>query len=959
MKKYFLTILLGLISPLIAYAATSGQILGSYYAGPWPQIVTFNPITKLIWVFQGDTYAPQYWVTMNPATGAIVGSYPMTTPYVIAYDSASDVAWDYNLNNSQVRKIVASTGAVLSSFALLSAWSDPGIVVDIPNNTLWYFDDFLRKANATTGATLATYSVDAPNANGLTLDSAGSVWLVDSYYNRLYKLNPSNGAVSSYYLGDTFPPSGIIFDPTTNTLWVTNGNWTYGYIQNMNLSGGVLGTYYISSFLGSVAFDSYTNSLWATELYNTVFKIGNGFTNNAPVASVTIPTGSVTVTQGTTVAFSGSGSDSDIGDSITAYEWREGNCTTGTLLSTASSFNLATPAVSAGRTIYLRVKDSFGLWSTNCPSRVITVSAPATPTASITSPSGDTSVLQGQMVSFLGTGTTVAGTAGTRTDYAVGIDPLGVAFENVTNSIWVANAGSSFTSKLNTTSGARTDYPLDLGTSRSDITFDDVTNSMWVANYGDFPDGFNYISKVNILTGTRIEYPASLYVNGGSLLGVAFDNVTNSVWVADQSGDVVSKVNIFTGARVQYPVGRNPNGIAFDNVTNSVWVANGGNNNVSKMNITTGARVNYAVGSMPQSVAFDNTTNSIWVANYGSNTVSKVNISTGSRVDYSVGSGPVGVAFDSVTGSIWVSNHNSNTASKVDITNGTRTDYAVGSIPYDVTFDSFTNSVWVANAGSNSVTKLSTGGNSITAYEWREGNCTTGTLLSTALSFNLVTPTVSAGRTIYLRVKDSFGLWSTNCPSRTITVTANTAGAPTITGPISLNTGVNGTYIFTATDPQGDQVRYGIDWDMDGVADEWRPAGVTYVNSGTAQSTTHNWAAAGVKTFQALTQDFPGLNSTWTTYNVTVAAPPVCTIATAISWTACTSTDTCMAPPATKNVTGTRTGVCADSSIVIDNTCPTTITCTSPTSVCPNAVCEAGETPLTCPRDCKVKFKQF
>ncbi len=99
--------------------------------------------------------------------------------------------------------------------------------------------------------------------------------------------------------------------------------------------------------------------------------------------------------------------------------------------------------------------------------------------------------------------------------------------------------------------------------------------------------------------------------------------------------------------------------------------------------------------------------------------------------------------------------------------------------------------------------------------------------------------------------------------------------SPTITGPTTGIPSTNYTYGFTSTDPQGYQVRYGIDWNMDSVADEWLPGGLGYVNSGTSQNTSHSWSTTGVKNFQALAQSTFGLNSAWRPYSITISSAPV------------------------------------------------------------------------------------
>ena len=91
--------------------------------------------------------------------------------------------------------------------------------------------------------------------------------------------------------------------------------------------------------------------------------------NTAPTASITSPAANQTITSGTSVSFAGTASDPE--NPITAYQWRVGSCT-GTLLSTSSSFSYNFPTPGTYR-IYLRAYDGC-TWSTNCPSRTITVS---------------------------------------------------------------------------------------------------------------------------------------------------------------------------------------------------------------------------------------------------------------------------------------------------------------------------------------------------------------------------------------------------------------------------------------------------------------------------------------------------------------------------------------------------------------------------------------------------------
>jgi len=146
-------------------------------------------------------------------------------------------------------------------------------------------------------------------------------------------------------------------------------------------------------------------------------------------------------------------------------------------------------------------------------------------------------------------------------------------------------------------------------------------------------------------------------------------------------------------------------------------------------------------------------------------------------------------------------------------------------------------------------------------------------------------PTVGV-KTFKVKAQDDKGL-SSGWTSKSVTISLqNPPTAPTITctncpSPNNGYQSTNYNFNITATDPEGNQIRYGVDWlngsgvpygsgdTMDGIADVWVPAS-GYVNSGTAQSTTLNWPTTGAKKFQALAQDSNGANSSWTTYNINI-----------------------------------------------------------------------------------------
>lgn len=92
---------------------------------------------------------------------------------------------------------------------------------------------------------------------------------------------------------------------------------------------------------------------------------------------------------------------------------------------------------------------------------------------------------------------------------------------------------------------------------------------------------------------------------------------------------------------------------------------------------------------------------------------------------------------------------------------------------------------------------------------------------------------------------------------------------PSITGPTDgLSAPTNHTFTFQATDPDGDNIAYEIDWDNNGSVDQ----SVGYVSSGQSVTASRGWAA-GMRTFRARTVDTGNARSSWRSYTVDIFDP--------------------------------------------------------------------------------------
>ncbi|HLP97426.1 MAG TPA: PKD domain-containing protein [Sideroxyarcus sp.] len=205
--------------------------------------------------------------------------------------------------------------------------------------------------------------------------------------------------------GGTVNFQGSGSDPDNNTPlsynWNFGGGATNSTAQNpgavrFNTAGVFTVTFTVTDSLGM-----------ASAPVTRVVTVTGGTANQPPVASISAPTGNVTVAQGGTVTFQGSGNDPD-GNTPLTYSWNFGG---GAANSTAQNPGAVRFNTAGSYTVTFTVTDSLGLSSAPV-TRTVTVTAPApvsgAPVATIIEPAGNVTIMPGGTVTFRGAGTASA-----------------------------------------------------------------------------------------------------------------------------------------------------------------------------------------------------------------------------------------------------------------------------------------------------------------------------------------------------------------------------------------------------------------------------------------------------------------------------------------------------------------------------------------------------------------------
>ncbi len=295
----------------------------------------------------------------------------------------------------------------------------------------WTFGDATSGSGKTPSHTYASSGTDVvtltvTDANGSSATTK-IVTIVASNQSPVARFTASCPAMQC-----TFDASG-----SSDDVGIVSYRWTWGDGRGeTRVSSIVRNTY--------AAAATYNVTLTVTDgggLVNSVTKAVQvpTSTNTAPTASIASPANGASVVQGTSVAFSGTGSDPQdgtlSGSSLTWTSSVNGQIGTGT------SFSTSTLSVGS-HVITLTARDAQGLLGTATSTLTVTAPAPVNtaPTASITLPANGASVVQGTSVAFSGTGSdpqdgTLSGSSLTWTSSVNGQIGTGTSFSTSTLSV--------------------------------------------------------------------------------------------------------------------------------------------------------------------------------------------------------------------------------------------------------------------------------------------------------------------------------------------------------------------------------------------------------------------------------------------------------------------------------------------------------------------------------------------
>jgi len=190
---------------------------------------------------------------------------------------------------------------------------------------------------------------------------------------------------------------------------------------------------------------------------------------------------------------------------------------------------------------------------------------------------------------------------------------------------------------------------------------------------------------------------------GAAPFGIAVDQLTDAIYVANEEDNSVSVINGLTDSVTStIGVGKQPEQVAIDQSNDTIYVVNTGDNSVSVINgLTDSVTTTISVGWVPQGIAVNSITHFVYVVNSGDNSLSVINGMTNSVTStIQVGGYPFGVGVNPSTNTVYVTNVDDDSVSVINgMTNSVTFTIPVGVFPYGIAVNPSTNTIYVVNTG--------------------------------------------------------------------------------------------------------------------------------------------------------------------------------------------------------------------------------------------------------------------
>lgn len=203
-------------------------------------------------------------------------------------------------------------------------------------------------------------------------------------------------------------------------------------------------------------------------------------------------------------------------------------------------------------------------------------------------------------------------TAGAAVNVNVGLGPTDIAYNSVTNLLYVVCPGDSSLHEVSV--GLHTDTAIPLGVACSAVAVNTVTNKIYCVG----------VAKAKLYVIDGITHAVTSVAVAAGPTALAVNSATNKIYVASPGANAITSITAPALTTTTIVAGTTPCAVAINSVTNRIYVTNSGSNDVTIINGATDVPLQSLVGIGPTAVACNPLTNLTYVSDTGETLVTEI-----------------------------------------------------------------------------------------------------------------------------------------------------------------------------------------------------------------------------------------------------------------------------------------------------------------------------------------------